>query len=190
MVNDNWGNAMIAIVPAMIDEVMDISRLDSDNIIDLGCGYYLETSDSDIITDVGGVVFDNFFHRGNEYAYSLLPFVVRDMSIVGVPGDVWRTIQRINLSDSDDEKGDVLVYVMAYVIVHNRLVYRSANVVASALGTVTLIPTSGKLVSAILVPVFVEPNDLPLVQVLENYLQSVPVLSAVEPKMKDVRSSC
>ncbi len=181
---------MIAIVPAMIDEVMDISRLDGENVVDLGCGYYLETSDSETITDVGGVVFGHFFHRGNEYVYSLLPFVVRDMSIVGVPGDVWRNMKRINLSDSDDEKGDVLVYVMAYVVVHNRLVYRSASVVASALGTVTLIPTGGKIVSAILAPVFIEPNDLPLVQVLENYLQSVPVLSAVEPKMQDVKAGC
>jgi hypothetical protein len=179
---------MIAIVPAMIDDAMDISRLDGDNIIDLGCGYYLETSDSEVITDVGGVVFDNFFHRGNEYAYSLLPFVVRDMSIVGVPGDMWRTVQRINLSD--DDKGDVLAYVLAYVIVHNRLVYRSASIVASALGTVTLIPISGKMVSAILVPVFIEQNDLSLVQVLENYLHSVPVLSPIEPKMQDVKASC
>jgi hypothetical protein len=178
---------MLAIVPAMIDDVMDISRLDGENIVDLGCGYYLETSDSEVITDVGGVVFDNFFHRGNEYAYSLLPFVVRDMSIVGVPGDSWRTIQRINLSDGGDENGEVLAYVMAYVIIHNRLVYRSASVVASALGMVTLVPVGGKLVSAILVPVFVEPNDLPLVQVLENYLHSVPVLSPVEPKMQDVK---
>jgi hypothetical protein len=181
---------MIAIVPAMIDEVTDIRRLDNENVIDLGCGYYLETSESEVITDVGGVIFDSFFHRGNEYAYSLLPFVVRDMSIVGVPGETWRTLKRINLSDSDDEKGDVLVYVIAYVIVHNRLVYRSASIVANALGTVTLIPTSGKLVSAILAPVFVEPNDLPLVQVLENYLHSVPVLSAVEPKMQDVKVGC
>jgi hypothetical protein len=179
---------MIAIVPAMIDGVMDAGRLDSDNILDLGCGYYLETSESEVITDVGGVVFDNFFHRGNEYAYSLLPFVVRDMSIVGIPGDMWRTIQRINLSD--DDKGDVLAYVVAYVIIHNRLVYRSASVVASALGTVTLIPAGGKLVSAILVPVFIESNDLPLAQVLENYLQGVPVLSAIEPKMQDVKASC
>jgi hypothetical protein len=179
---------MIAIVPSMIDDVADVSCLDGENIVDLGCGYYLETSDSEVITDVGGVTFDNFFHRGNEYAYSLLPFVVRDMSIVGIPGDMWRTIQRINLSD--DGKGDVLAYVMAYVIVHNRLVYRSASVVASALGTVALIPASGKLVSAILVPVFIEPNDLPLAQVLENYLQGVPVLSPVEPKMQDVKSGC
>jgi hypothetical protein len=112
------------------------------------------------------------------------------MSIVGVPGDAWRTMQRINLSDDGDGKGDSLVYVMAYVVIHNRLVYRSASVVASALGTVTLIPTGGKIVSAILVPVFVEPNDLPLVQVLENYLHSVPVLSAVEPKMQDVKAGC